>query len=459
MLASASTLILFAGAANGQTAATAIFTDYGGFWSTSTTANSATKPDNSHTLLAFVSNSDTFSTGVNNSLLTTNGVTSFVPTQFQAFSLAGGVFNPSSSTVIGVGFEYGGTGNVNPLPVSNNLPLYMTDGVQGLNLGTAVFNIPTTNVLYSVSGLSATAAGDGVPDLIITQVGQPPASGSLDSFRFVDAGGATVGNAVPISLSGVNILGQGKWKFYDPVNPPTYNAGLAGDRPLRLVAFDLDDFGLNAGNIGTVTGFIHKLSGNSDQAFTAYNTASFNVSPGSALPVSLTSFSARADQDDALLHWTVASVSGIARFRIERSNDGRSYSDLGFVPVTDQPEYLFRDEAPARGLNYYRLKMVEENGNTSYSAVQQLYFQGRGNSIGLFPNPADGRLNINTTALPATVKEVRIYDLSGRQVLAQIVSGSTFSLDIRALAAGHYLLHLLDDKGQILARQSFSKKQ
>ena len=211
---------------------TGVYTDYsytrtvGGIstnynvWQSSNTAQNAVYPDNSHNLLAFTwSNGITFSTGVNDALLSTVLSPSlYTPSNFQAFPVSS-IPSPSSDSYIGVGNRYGGgPGNVTPIPVTNNMSNYIVDGTHGLDLGTAIFNLPSSQQLrYQVVGVNLVSINDDFPDILVTQVGQIP--NVSDKFKFIDQNGNTVGQEVPISFSTVSRVGQGSWKFcYDTVS-------------------------------------------------------------------------------------------------------------------------------------------------------------------------------------------------------------------------------------------------
>lgn len=268
--------------AKAQNNVTRVYTDFGGYWQSSIGNNSAIQPNNSHNLLGFRVGSTVYSTGVNDALLTTKGVT-FTQQKFQALPVASvptvNINGSSNPIVIGVGSKYGGgDGNVSPVPVTSDLNTYLTDGVQGLDLGTGIYNIPGgIELKYSVSNIHASKIGDGIPDLVLTQIGVPPSSTVNDVYRFFDANGNTVGNALSINVANIPVVAQIHMKFYTPTNPPTYNSGLYGDRDLRLVSYDFSAFGINAANIGNIVGFGQVLSGASDQAFVAYNSSSVTI--------------------------------------------------------------------------------------------------------------------------------------------------------------------------------------
>ena len=263
-----------------QQAVSRIYSDFGGFWDSSSTI----QPDNSHNLLAFRWDADgsgtlhapvTYSTGVNDAALTTGGVT------FQAGTFISlPIYNiptPGGSTFIGVGKMYGGNGNVSPVPVNNNMVEYLSDGINGLGLGSAIFNIPQgSSISLNTMGIVAASIGDGVPDLIFTQMGNP--SSANDTYHFEDVNGNIVGTTYSVAFSNVPSIGRACWKFYNAnVNPPAYNAGTSSgcERDIRVLAADWSEFGITSTNYQQAVKLIQSFSGTSDLAFIgAYNKES-----------------------------------------------------------------------------------------------------------------------------------------------------------------------------------------
>lgn len=262
-----------------------IYSDFSGYWDSNTTV----RPNNSHNLLAFTWDADgsgtvhqpkTYSTGVNNNALTSHGV-SFTPGTFISLPIYN-IPPPDGSTYIGVGQMYGGSGNISPVPVNNNLVQYLSDGIQGLDLGTALFNIPSgSSISLNTMGIVPASIGDGVPDLIFTQMGQP--SGNPDSFYFVNEANTVIGTPYNVAFNSVPAIGSACWKFYNAnVNPPAYAPGVSGTsgtgscvRDVRVLAADWSEFGITTSNYTQAVKLIQTFSGTSDLAFIgAYNEES-----------------------------------------------------------------------------------------------------------------------------------------------------------------------------------------
>ena len=272
--------ITFSLSANAQRAVSRIYSDFNGFWDSS----SSLQPNNHHNLLGFTWDADgagtvhspvTYSTGVNDLAMVAAGV-NFQTGTFISLPIYN-IPTPGSNTFIGVGQALGGNGNVSPVPVNNNMVEYLSDGLNGLGLGSAIFNIPQgSSISLNTMGIVPSSIGDGIPDLIFTQMGAP--SGANDTFYFQDANGNTVGSVYSVAFNTVPSIGTACWKFYNAnVTPPAYNASVSSScsRDIRVLAADWSEFGLTSANYSQAVKLIQSFSGTSDLAFIgAYNEES-----------------------------------------------------------------------------------------------------------------------------------------------------------------------------------------
>ena len=257
---------------------TTIYGDQGGFFVSSTA--SPIMATDSNNLLGFMANGVTYSTGVDDSVLTSNGITTFTAAEFQAFPVPGNI-TYSATELIGVAYNWGGTiqnnavtdyiKSYNPIVPSS----FIRDGINGLELSTNFFNIDAQDFIYDNLSINLIGSiNDGIPDIIATQTGDP--SGS-DTFKFVDSFGNTVGSSVLVNFSSVDVVGSINWTIYNVNSSTGTVTGLFGSntpRDLRLLTFELSDFGITSANAAQITDFIHTTSGNTDIAFTAFNTNS-----------------------------------------------------------------------------------------------------------------------------------------------------------------------------------------
>jgi hypothetical protein len=423
---------------NGQ-AITEVITTYHNYWKSGTSAINPVKPDSSHNLLAFTFNNTRYSTGVNNAALTANGDT-YAAADFRALSVAGMTGSVNNNTKVGLGALYDGVVN-GPCPISptNNLNYYMTDGIKGLNIGTGVANLPAGNLNFSVSNLQFGAVGDGVPDILVTQIADP--TGSADQYEFTDANGNRVGNLVSVSFNSISAVANWTADFYEASsNPMGLVPGFTQtDRPLRLWAADYSTFGITAANYSSIARFVIHLNGNSDIAFVAYNYSAAII-----LPVQFSSFQTNVSGKDIRLTWQTVTEINSRDFVVETSTDGRHYTALATVAAAGNSnsaiDYNYRHINPGAGHHFYRIKETDLDGKIMYSAVRKETIVGS-ISVGVYPNPAISDVILTHTAAKPTDR-IDIYSVSGQHLLQQTPStGNTqTTIDLSAFAKGYYMI-------------------
>ncbi len=278
---------------NGATAQ--LWTDFGGFWTSSDLSPNATQPDNSHKLLAFLYNGTIYSTGVNDNTLNSNNVT-FTPGNWRALpitSVASGSCPPPSSDayLVMLGQLYDGVddGGSTPAPFETELngcaspetlSAFLTDGTRGLDIGTGLANIPAGTSLtftFSTNGITLANIADGVPDILITQLASP--GGTQDELAILDGSGNIVGNVIDINQSNTTSIGTWRADFYYRNGDIRNDGGVTanGERDIRYLTFQLSDFGIDGTNYQQAVSLRWTASGSSDPAFFAFNEPSISI--------------------------------------------------------------------------------------------------------------------------------------------------------------------------------------
>ena len=134
-------------------------------------------------------------------------------------------------------------------------------------------------------------------------------------------------------------------------------------------------------------------------------------------------------------------------------SDGTNFQPIGKVAghgtVSTQQKYQFTDNNPVKGLNFYRLKQVDYDGNYTYSNVVTVTFENVAAIFKVFPNPAVKSVNISLPSSTAT-SVINVFDLNGKKVLEKQISSNTVSqsLDVSRLAAGVYQVTLVQGTQQ-----------
>lgn len=123
---------------------------------------------------------------------------------------------------------------------------------------------------------------------------------------------------------------------------------------------------------------------------------------GPNLPVDLLAFTVRKEGEAARLNWEIANPDQIYVYEIYRATGPDVVGRLDWEPIghlmheSDQYFYSFMDQLPAPGKNYYRLKMIDEDGSYSFSDIINIDFGGENTfSISCFPNPAQKDIHLD----------------------------------------------------------------
>ena len=420
---------------NAQLAVTSVYTDFSGFWTSSTGSINPVSPNNTHHLLGFQTGSTVWTTGVNDATLTANGVT-YSPQNFIAMpatvSGAGGL--------IGVGSQFNGAGCV-PAPFGNNASQYLGDGIQGLNLSTAMFNVGGV-ISYTVSSIADFSINDGIPDIIITQVGDYTA-GVNDWFRFYDADNNVIGTPLEVNFATIPKVSNLSWKFFTRAAVPACGGSTSGNRDFRMIAIDFADLGINAANYSSITRFEHQLSSRSDIAFVGYNTSSIDI-----LPVDLISFDAVLKNRQVELIWHTLTETNNATFIVERSQDGQYWTKVlskeGMGNSTALKTYHEIDSNPLLGTSYYRLSQIDFDGKQTYFNPVSVNLNPE--KLRIYPNPTENILTIEGIEEASTFSFINTL---GQNVVDQLefvhVSENYIQLNTIPLSTGMYFV-MIDGK-------------
>jgi hypothetical protein len=289
--------VLLNGPTSNVTKITEIFTTYNGFWRSSEYKNNPGDrnnwPNDSHDLLAFTYADVTYSTGVNDNLLSQNGIV-FSPQLFFAYTTDGvsGKTQPDNYLATGDlvdGEVDEGIEITSPAILGSKVYDVIVDGVNGLDLGTGITNFNATDdVQFFSAGGNLGAVDDVVPDFLVTQIAN---AGGTDIYYYADAAGNVVGRPIKINIvqenetDGDALLAEWRLDLYGFPNginyglaTPSSRAFTANEkRPIRMVAFRMEEFDINATNVLEINNINLVAGGTSDIAFLAYNRGSFDI--------------------------------------------------------------------------------------------------------------------------------------------------------------------------------------
>ena len=178
----------------------------------------------------------------------------------------------------------------------------------------------------------------------------------------------------------------------------------------------------------------------------------FIAGPSIALPLQLLSFTGQYNGENVTLRWNTENEVNTALFAIERSANGRDFSEIGTVEAAGnalQKTYSFTDNIPLATTTYYRLKMMDKDGKFTYSTVVH-FTPGRLTRLMLSPNPSRSIVVLQHPNARNRAKII-VVDINGKMVMEQNVDRGSLqsSLSVAGLSAGSYLV-IYENEGERL---------
>lgn len=286
--------LVSATATTSAAAITRYTSDYNNTYWVSSTAGGAVVPNNHHNVTSFTQGGVVYSTGVNDTQIAANNA-SFTAADFRAFAISnlpGNTGAPSNFLVFGKAVDGDPGGSLSnaivtsPAIAGKTVKDVLTDGIHGLNIGTGLTNVAAVMQLeFAISHIDQSKISDGIPDVMIPQIADVNSS-QPDYYVFTDVQGNVVGNFRSNNFSTITEVANYAVDFFS-LTAGSYNTAVASaaantttpTRPIRGAAFQLSDFGINAGNVASIAYFKILTGGDMDSAFYSYNANSIVTLP------------------------------------------------------------------------------------------------------------------------------------------------------------------------------------
>jgi len=275
----------------------------------------------------------------------------------------------------------------------------------------------------------------------------------------------TSNGTLTISISGyvttpasvASCIGEGvRLALYNVSSCPT---GQSYPQPIACRTFSAD------GTLTDITGLLPNHS------YLLYfdglrNTkANFNATlNGSALPLNLSNFTGEFINGKNQLYIYVLQAINVKTISIEKSSDGIHFSEIGALPssLNWMGKHTYTDAQPFAGNNYYRLRIVNNDGTFDYSNILLLKNDAK-RLVYIYPNPVKDVLTIGVTSLNAARYNCLVYDISGKLLFSgthQLAQGvQTISIPFNQIAAGVYVVKVADEDGNTIIRKNVVKQQ
>jgi len=218
---------------------------------------------------------------------------------------------------------------------------------------------------------------------------------------------------------------------------------------------------------------------------TSYGNNRFQViiRQNPALGVHLLNFAATKATNGAQIVWVTENEENYTNFTVERSIDGgATFTVLGGYLSSALGTYSLLDKDPAAE-DQYRLKIEDLNGTITYSNIVTLMYANSSslvkNNISVYPNPAQGTLNLmitlpfisNQVATQSTgsfanplasvannVYGIRIVNSTGSIIKSATTTQQDWQTDVSSLTPGTYILQVINNyDNSVVGKSTFVK--
>jgi len=158
--------------------------------------------------------------------------------------------------------------------------------------------------------------------------------------------------------------------------------------------------------------------------------------------------------------WTTLTETNTRQFVIERSSDGVKFTPIGFLAAAGNSQqkrnYSFIDNAAITSINYYRIKLEDNDGKATYSNI--VFLNNHATlppAVQVWPNPAQQKVYLYIQQKGAY--NIGLYSTLGVLIMSKDIksdnTGSPINIDRNALPSGIYLLKVTDLKSGISTMQ------
>lgn len=174
----------------------------------------------------------------------------------------------------------------------------------------------------------------------------------------------------------------------------------------------------------------------------------YEITVSAVLPVTLVEFTANSNNRVVQLNWKTSSEQNLQQFEIEYGIDGNSFMRTGIVPAANNAggsEYTFSHEPPSSGRIFYRLKMIDFDGQFRYSGIIITNIDKPNKN---FVQPSIITSGVINVFLNNSFNTLELINMSGAVLLKQNIKGRIGKIDIPIpfVTTGTYMVQVRNNE-------------
>ena len=182
------------------------------------------------------------------------------------------------------------------------------------------------------------------------------------------------------------------------------------------------------------------------------------------LPVDLTYFEGNVEGASVVLKWETATETDNDYFVLEASTDGARFETIaeieGAGTISTPQFYSFKDDNPVDGVNYYRLKQVDMDGDFEYFKTVSVEIEREATVFAVTPNPVRNIARIQLNENISSEAHLELVTMTGQTIKMVNVTSDQGVQEVMMndLPSGVYYIRLVDRLSNEVLNQKIIKQ-
>jgi hypothetical protein len=189
--------------------------------------------------------------------------------------------------------------------------------------------------------------------------------------------------------------------------------------------------------------------------------------PGVFLPVEWLGFSGETDNEINYLNWATESEKDADYFNVQRSEDGSNFYNIGMVEAYGTTNstryYAFEDDNPMEGENYYRLELVDNDGQISYSSTISLMISSYSEAYTFYPNPTKNLVFYQFKSSTKEAIKIEVIDVLGKRIqlleLETEIGKNDIPINVSSYPTGTYMIQVHNEQNVTIHKAKIIKNR
>jgi GEVED domain/Secretion system C-terminal sorting domain/Fibronectin type III domain len=276
------------------------------------------------------------------------------------------------------------------------------------------------------------------------------ARGETEDYTVMIGDNSVIPPPVPSGLGVTNITQSSALFSWTPDNTAaSYNLRYKKATETTWTIANVSTTALNVPGLSASTAYDYACQAVGTIGPSGYGATQAFTTASVILPITGVQMKAKRQGANVLVNWSTQSEQNSSLFDVERSYDGINFINIGQVQAAGNSTYVlnyqFTDINAAKGLIFYRLKLVDVDARYTYSLVSVVAkADGQMQGFLVYPNPASATVHVALPEAADRNMQLQVINQLGQQVQSSTINKGTqlITVDISKLPKGMYTIRM-----------------